>query len=181
MRERLPGFRGEYLWELEIAVRQLTALADGFPEDKYSWKPAEKARSVSEVFVHLAVGNFMLLDLLGVPAPGDLYPEIEEIPPGADRFAALVRGNDEMDRAIRDKEGVRQLLARSCDAVRRAMTDTSDFDLERTIFFFREQTTVRRGFLRALVHMHEHMGQLTGYIRMLGLPAPWPDWRPDRR
>jgi len=46
--------------------------------------------------------------------------------------------------------------------------------------FFFEQTTVRRIYLRALTHMHEHMGQLIAYTRAMGAPAPWPDWRTRR-
>lgn len=179
MSERLPGFRGEYLWELDIAERQLKALADAFPDELYSWKPAGTARSVSEVFVHLAAGNFMLLDLLGVPVPEDLYPGCAGAE-GPARFAALIQANDAMDHAVQGKQAVSELLTRSLNAVREGVTHSTDADLERPIFFFREQTTLRRGYLRALVHMHEHMGQLTGYIRMNGLPAPWLDWRPDR-
>ena len=122
----------------------------------------------------------MLLDLLGVPAPEDLYPEIVGAE-GPARFAALAKGNDAMDRTMCGKEAACDLLARSLNAIRESITTVTDANLERQIFFFREQTTVRRGYLRALVHMHEHMGQLTGYIRMNGLPAPWLDWRPDRR
>ena len=179
MSSRIPGFRGEYLWELEIAERQLTALADRFSEEQYSWKPTEKARSVSEVFVHTAAGNFMLLDLLGVPVPSDLYPNVSG--EGRERFVTLARGNDELDRTVRTKGAVRELLVRSLSAVRGSVTNLTDAEFEQPAFFFGEQTTRRRGYLRALVHMHEHMGQLIGYIRINGLAAPWPDWRPDRR
>ena len=176
---RIPGFRGEYLWELEIAERQLTALADAFPEEMYAWRPAESARSVSEVFAHIVAGNFMLLDLLGAPVPADLYPEVKG--EGRERFASLVKANDHMDQTIRDKETLRALLVRALSAVRQSVTNATDEQFEGPAFFFGEQSTVRRGHLRALVHMHEHMGQLMGYIRMNGLPVPWPDWRPDRR
>ena len=97
---------------------------------------------------------------------------------------ALMRLFPETMRWIRRclaRDTVRELLARSFSAVRSGVTNATDADFEQPTFFFREQTTVRRGYLRALVHMHEHMGQLTGYIRMLGMPAPWLDWRPDRR
>ena len=176
---RIPGFRGEYLWELDIAEHQLLALAEAFSEDLYGWKPSATSRSVSELLMHLATGNFMVMDVLGMPVPTDLYPNVSST--GMERFAALVKHNDEMDKTVRDKETVRALLARSLNAVRIAITKATDADLEQEVIFFREQTTVRRGYLRALVHMHEHMGQLIAYTRMTGSPAPWPDWRPDRR
>jgi hypothetical protein len=57
MKTRLPGFKGEYLWEFDIAERQLLALAEGFPAERYGWRTAETARSVNEVLVHLAAGS----------------------------------------------------------------------------------------------------------------------------
>jgi len=61
MTARIAGFRGEFLWELEIAIRQSVAMAEAIPPEKYDWCPDTKARTVSEVFVHVATGNFMLL------------------------------------------------------------------------------------------------------------------------
>jgi hypothetical protein len=46
---RLPGAKGEYLWEFDIAERQLLALAEAFPSKRYGWRSAETARSVREV------------------------------------------------------------------------------------------------------------------------------------
>ena len=43
MGTRFPGFKGEYLWEFDIAARQLSALAEAFPEARYRWRPAETA------------------------------------------------------------------------------------------------------------------------------------------
>ncbi len=48
-------------------------MAEAIPPEKYDWRPDAKARTVSEVFVHIATGNFMLLDVIGVGAPIDLY------------------------------------------------------------------------------------------------------------
>ena len=59
--------------ELEIVIRQSVAMAEAIPPEKYDWRPDTNARSVSEVFVHVATGNFMLLDAIGIPAPLDLY------------------------------------------------------------------------------------------------------------
>ena len=54
MGTRLPGFKGEYLWEFDIADRQLSALAEAFPAERYGWRTAETARSVSEILVYVA-------------------------------------------------------------------------------------------------------------------------------
>jgi hypothetical protein len=39
MGTRLPGFKGEYLWEFDIAERQLLALAQAFPSEPNSGVP----------------------------------------------------------------------------------------------------------------------------------------------
>jgi hypothetical protein len=67
------------------------------------------------------------------------------------------------------------------ESIRRNFAESDEQALERSIHFFGGETTVRRVYLRALVHMHEHMGQMIAYVRCMGMKAPWPDWRPDRR
>jgi uncharacterized damage-inducible protein DinB len=176
---RFPGFRGEFLWELEIAARQTVAMAETIAPDKYDWRPDAKARSVSEVFVHVATGNFLLLDAIGTSAPTDLYMQVPT--EGWERFSSLMRRNDELGATIRDKDAVVALLKRSLDAVHDSFHDVSDADLDRHLYFFGEETTVRRVYLRLLTHTHEHMGQMIAYLRFSGIAIPWPDWRPDRR
>jgi uncharacterized damage-inducible protein DinB len=176
---RIDGFRGEFLWELEIAERQMIALAEAIPADKYDWRPDEKARSVSEVFVHVAAGNFMLLDIVGTAAPADLYGQVPA--QGSEHFWGLVKRNDELEKNVQEKTAVIDILKRTLQAVRKSFTESTDDAFDKGQYFFGEQTTVRRVYLRQLAHMHEHMGQMIAYTRFMGMTAPWPDWRPDRR
>jgi uncharacterized damage-inducible protein DinB len=179
MTTRIAGFRGEFLWELEIATRQGVAVAEAIPPEKYDWRPDAKARSVSEVFVHVATGNFMLLDAIGVAAPMDLYGQVPAASP--ERFSGLIRRSDELAARICEKNAVVTLLKRSFEAVNQSFNQTSDAELDRHLHFFGEETTVRRVYLRLLAHAHEHMGQMIAYLRFNGIAPPWQDWRPDRR
>jgi len=179
MPHRISGVRGEFLWEWEIAERQLMQLARAFPTNAYEWRPNASARCISEILVHIACGTFMLLEQLGIHAPGDLFPDLPT--PTLEHFWAFLRRNDEMEQTLRDKDQILSLLARVFDSARDAVTRMDDTEMERALFFFKENTTVRRVFLRLLAHTHEHMGQLIGFMRMRGMSAPWPDWRPDRR
>jgi uncharacterized damage-inducible protein DinB len=176
---RLEGFRGEFLWELEIAARQLVALAEAFPAEKYDWRPDPKARSVSEVFVHVGAGIFMLLDLMGITAPADLYGQVPA--EGQEHFLGLIRSNDILEATVRDKAAVIGILKRALEAASQAMNQADGAHLEQRQQFFYEDTTVRRVYLRLLTHTHEHMGQMIAYLRFNGIGAPWQDWRPDRR
>jgi len=179
MKTRLPGFKGEYLWEFDIAERQLLALAEAFPAERYGWTTAETARSVSEVLVHLGAGSRTLLVLLGVEAAPDLYGKLED--ESAARIMAMVSRNESLEKSITDKAAVLALLRGSLEAVRTAFAEASDAELDRPEVFFGERTTVRRLYLRGLSHMHEHMGQLIAYARAMGMPAPWQGEREARR
>ena len=142
MSARLPGFKGEHLWEFDIAERQLLALAEAFPPENYGWRPAGTARSVSEVLAHVAGANFMLLGIVGVEAAPDLYGKLEgEIVP---RMMAMIAKNDRLEKSERDKAAVIALLRRSLDAVQTAFTQAPDFELDRQEIFFGERTTMRR-------------------------------------
>jgi uncharacterized damage-inducible protein DinB len=179
MSTRIAGFRGEFLWELEIAERQIVAIAECVPAEQYGWRPVAKARSFSEVFVHVATGNFMLLDVIAVTAPEDLYAQLPAA--GEERFRGLIRRNDELAAGVSKKEDVVGLLKRSLQAVAQAFEQASDSELERRLIFFGEETSVRRVYLRLLAHADEHMGQMTAYLRFNSIAPPWPDWRRDRR
>jgi len=179
MTTRIAGFRGEFLWELEIATRQSVAMAEAIPPEKYDWRPDTEARTVSEVLVHVATGNLMLLDVIGVAAPMDLYAQVPAA--GQERFSGLIRRNDELVASVREKSAVVALLKRSLQAVNQSFNQASDPELDRRLHLFGEETTVRRAYLRLLAHTHEHMGQIIAYLRCNGIAPPWPDWRPDRR
>lgn len=178
---RIAGFPGEFLWELDLATRHILGMAEAFPADAYDWYPDPRARSVSEVFVHVATGNYLLLDLVGVPAPADLYPHLPPAIPdpsaASDRFSALLRANDELVASIREKSEVIALLQPCFAAVDAAFRQTSDRDLDREVHFAGEPSTVRRVYLRLLAHNHEHMGQMTAYLRCNNIAPPWPEFR----
>lgn len=179
MSTRLPGFRGEYLWEYDIAEKQLLALAEAFPAERYGWRPAETARSVSEVLVHVGAGGRTLLALLGVKAEPDLYGNLEG--EGVALIMAMVTKNESLEKSMTDKADVLALLRKSLNGMRTAFTETSDGELDRPEVWFGESTTVRRLYMRAVCHLHEHMGQLIAYARAMGLPAPWQGEHEARR
>jgi hypothetical protein len=179
MPDRISGFRGEFLWEWDIVEHQLTQLANSYPPADYEWRPDATARGVSEIMVHISCGTFMLLECMGVRVPADLYAELPEQP--QERLWEIVRRNDELEHGLRQKDKVIPLLNRALQSARNTIELSDDAEIERSVIFFGENTTIRRVYLRLLAHSHEHMGQLIGYTRMRKMPAPWPDWRPDRR
>jgi hypothetical protein len=74
----LEGLWQGYDGEWGHVSRQLIALAEAIPADKYSWRPAPGVRSASEVFMHVAIENFSLLSVTGPPMPADLKEDMEK-------------------------------------------------------------------------------------------------------
>src|SRR5574338_340970 len=53
-REAALEVRKRFLMDLDTLQAKFLALADAFPADKYTWRPAPGVRSVGEAFMHVA-------------------------------------------------------------------------------------------------------------------------------
>ncbi len=145
------GWNGEF----DHAARQLVALAEATPADKFSFRPAPGIRSTAEVYMHVAVGNFWLLAQAGVKPGGPHWPQ--QIPPDAEK-------------KITNKAEVVRWLKDSMDAVRSGQPTV---DASKKVKFFGSEVPATNVLLRILVHNHEHMGQAIAYARMSGVTPPW--------
>ena len=152
--EAQPAGAGQgWLGEFEHASRQLLQLAEAIPAEKFAWRPAPGVRSISELYMHVAIGNYLLLGLAGVKPPVDL--------------ATLGK---EPEKSLTGKAEVIKFLQGSFDAVRAAYPTA---DKQKAVTFFGKDTTVDSVLLRLLVHNHEHMGQAIAYARINGIAPPW--------
>ena len=143
------GYDGEW----RHVSRQLIALAEATPEDKFSWRPAPGVRSTSEVYMHIALANFYLLSVTGPKIPDNM--------------------KEDMETSVKSKAEVIQWLKRSLDAVKEAHLKETPQDLQRKLKVNGRPTTADGMFLRIIVHDNEHMGQLIAYARMTGVKPPW--------
>jgi uncharacterized damage-inducible protein DinB len=144
------GYDGEW----GHVSRQLIALADAIPAEKYGWRPGPDVRSTGEVFTHIAGANFYLLSETGQKLPPD--------------FATV-----DVAKIAGDKAKVVEWLKRSLDAVKQAHAGIKPADLQRKVTIEGREATVDGIYLRILVHANEHMGQLVAYARMNGVVPPW--------
>jgi uncharacterized damage-inducible protein DinB len=148
-----PELGQGWIPELSLASRHLLQLAEATPAEKFTWRPAPGVRSISEVYMHLAAGNFWLLEQAGVTAPADA-PKMPK----------------DAEKRVTSKAEVIQWLRSSLDAVR---TGYESADRQKKVQFFGKETTSEMVFLRILVHINEHMGQSIAYARMNGVAPPW--------
>ena len=152
--EFLEGLGQGYAGEWTHASRQLVALAEAIPAEKYSWRPAAGVRSTGEVFMHIAGTNFFLLKRMGHKVPAD--------------FDSV-----DAEKVATDKAKVIDWLKRSLDAVREPHAAVTPAELKKKEKFFDHEATDEGIYLRLLVHANEHMGQLVAYARMNGVVPPW--------
>lgn len=146
--------RAEILAQIADAEKKLTALAEAMPADKFGWRPAEKVRSVGEVFMHVAGGNYFLPTFWGVKVPEGTKPREFE-PSGGDKAKVL------------------STMKASFEHLRNAIKNAPEADLGKMIKLFGEDATMRQAMMVSANHAHEHLGQSIAYARMNGVAPPW--------
>lgn len=127
-----------YLRECEVPSTQILRLAEAVPAEKYSWRPAPGVRSISEVYVHIAADNFLLLDMTGVKPPADLFPSL---PDRKTHNEAIVKRSTEFEKTMTEKRQVIDLLKRSFAAVHDNFSQSNDTNLNQSTEFFGNQIT----------------------------------------
>ena len=148
------GVRAEFLNELQTQQDKFTSLAQAIPADKYTWRPAEGVRSISEVFLHVAAANYNLTKLIGVQPPAGFK----------------VQG---YDKSTTDKTKIVPALQDAFAHMREAVVSMPDADLEKQVDLFGRKNTYRGVLLFILRHNAEHLGQAIAYARMNGVVPPW--------
>jgi peptidylprolyl isomerase len=149
----------ELLLPFDDLEDQVLKLARAVPEEKYGWRPGPGVRSFKEVFLHIALGNKLMLHILDAPSKDELYKEIE--------------ANEKSEKEALTKDQVIAKLTESFGVVRKTMTDASAGALSRDVQFFSHKTTMRGLLTEVDTHIAEHMGQLVAYCRMNGIVPPW--------
>jgi len=144
------GFRTEFLANLDEVQEKIVALAEATPAEKFAWRPAGDIRSISEVYMHIAGGNYFLATFLGVEPP---------------------KKDLDLEKNITKKAEVVAELKRSFDHLRTAAGRVDD--LEKPVKMFGNSTTNRGVLVTILSHLHEHLGQSIAYARMNGVAPPW--------
>ncbi|MGA3294707.1 MAG: DinB family protein [Candidatus Acidiferrales bacterium] len=147
------GFRQRAVIELKGVQQEIVSLAQAMPQEKYTWRPAEGVRSVSEVYLHMAGANFGLTAIAGAPpSPGFKFQGYEK--------------------STTDKAKIIEQLNQSFEYAEMSIGNMSDADLLKPLKF-QEFTSVGDVVFHIVAHAHEHLGQSIAYARMNGVVPPW--------
>lgn len=148
-----PTFKQVFVNRLDDTEKKLVSLAEAMPQEKYSWRPMEGVRSVSEVFMHEAGANYGFMAMMGVKPPA-----------GVDRNA---------EKTVTDKAKVVEALKASFAHVRDAVNGFTDADMAKSVKMFGMTLTQEEALFIMANHMHEHLGQAIAYARTNGIVPPW--------
>lgn len=147
------GIRAEIIQELNDAEEKVSSLAKDIPEAKYSWRPEEGVRSVSEVLMHVAGANYFILSFTGLKMPEGM--------------------TEDGEKKVTDKKEIIEFITKAYAYTRDKIMAMKDKDLEKMVDFFGTKITTRHLLVKMAGHNHEHLGQLIAYARMNGITPSW--------
>jgi len=147
------------LQELEQEAPTTRRLLERVPESRLAWRPHEKGRTLGDLAMHVATVPGSVAEFVSQPSPVQA-PEFAD-PPAPQTTLALLRVlDDSVAKANRILTG---------------MDDATATATWRLVAGERELMALpRAAFMRAIMlnHWYHHRGQLSVYLRFLGVPLP---------
>jgi uncharacterized damage-inducible protein DinB len=146
------------LHELEHESHTTRRVLERVPDGQLTWKPHEKARTLGQLALHVAMVPGAVAELFASPSPAQV-PQFND--PTLDRASELIPALDE------SLAKAKRVLGGMDDAT--AMSMWRLMNGEREIF-----AQPRAALLRSIMlnHWYHHRGQLTVYLRELGVAIP---------
>ena len=142
-----------FIADLDEMRDKFIGLAEAFPQDKYTWRPMDGVRSVSEVLMLIATEGYGF-------APTSLGAE-----------AAMSREETQELRAVTDKAQVIDHLTKGFAYAKTQLEAVDPATI--TGRFGRRERTAPEAVLGVTGDMHEHLGQLIAYARTNQIVPPW--------
>jgi uncharacterized damage-inducible protein DinB len=156
-----PVIVQEFLGQVDFMRGRVTQLAEAMPQSTYEWRPMDGVRSVSEVYLHVAFGNYICVTVSGGTVP-------EEV-----GFVMDFSKETEWDTQTTDKAAIMEKMNKSFDILKERIAALTEEDLNREVEVFGMKTSTRNFIISMIAHCHEHLGQSIAYARMNGVTPPW--------
>ncbi len=150
-------FIKDFLGQVDFVEGRILALNQAMAA-KESWRPAEDVRSVSETYLHIAFGNYILTKMMGFE------------PPAAANFSMDMK---KWDAQATDAAKINDILKASFDHVRAVAKKVTAEQMEKKVDLIGHEMSGRNVLITVLNHMHEHLGQSIAYARMNNVVPPW--------
>lgn len=146
------------LQELEQEAQTTRRVLERVPDDQLAWRPHQKARTLGELALHVATVPGGVAALVAAPSPAQA-PQFTD--PSPKSTSELIPALDE------SIAKAKSLLGSMDDATLMSMWTLMQG--ERELFAVPRVALVRSIMLN---HWYHHRGQLTVYLRELGVPIP---------
>lgn len=146
------------LQELEQEARTTRRVLERVPDDQLAWRPHKKARTLGELALHVAIVPGGVAELAAAPSPAQAPQFTDPSPKSASELIPA------LEQSIAK---AKKLLGGMDDAALVATWRLMQGDRE--LF-----AVPRAALLRSVMlnHWYHHRGQLTVYLRELGVPIP---------
>lgn len=151
--------RVQFLNDLDTLHAKFLALAEAIPAEKYSWRPAAGVRSVGEAFMHSA----------------SEFCTYAPVAFGAERSPVVGRGREGFQKfeAMSSKPEVLKHLEEGFTYTKKALGALPDSSIAGKRKLFGADRTIIETSFAVADDLHEHLGQLIAYSRMIGVTPPW--------
>jgi uncharacterized damage-inducible protein DinB len=146
------------LQELEQEAQTTRRVLGRVPDNQLTWRPHEKARTLGELALHVAIVPGAVAELVASPSPAQAPQFVDPTPKSASELLPA------LDQSIAKAKNV---LGGMNDAALMATWRMMRGDRE---LFAAPRAAVLRSVM--LNHWYHHRGQLTVYLRQLGVPIP---------
>ena len=154
-KEAAAVLKASFIADLDGLKAKFVGLAEAFPQDKYTWRPMEGVRSVSEVLVLAASEGYAFVPTSFGGKPGATREEMAAMRTLTDKAKLIEHLNKAFAHAKSELEaidpatmtGKRQVMGKSASAIDAAIAIGGD--------------------------LHEHLGQMIAYARVNKIVPPW--------
>jgi hypothetical protein len=154
-KEAAAEVKAQFLADLETMRGKFIGLAEAFPQDKYTWRPMEGVRSVSEVFMLAAMEGYGFI-------PNGFGGKPQPFPGGQPAAAKVTDKKEVIDHLTKGFAYAKAQL----EAI-----DPATLTGKRTLMGQPRSTTQIALLIGG--DLHEHLGQMIAYARMNKIVPPW--------
>jgi uncharacterized damage-inducible protein DinB len=146
------------LQELEQEAQTTRRVLERVPGSQLAWRPHEKARTLGQLALHVAIVPGGVAELIASPSPAQAPTFTDPSPESASELVPA------LEQSIAK---AKRVLGGMDDAA--LMATWRMMQGERELFAVPRVALLRSVMLN---HWYHHRGQLTVYLRQLGLPVP---------
>jgi hypothetical protein len=156
-KESAAVVKAAFLADLDTLQTKFLGLAEAFPQDKYTWRPMEGVRSVSEVLMLAAMEGYSFIPNSFGAKPAQLGSR--------DEMAKL--------RTLSDKAQVIDHLKKGFAHGKTELTALDPATLTGKRQVMGQSMSEVETVLAIGGDLHEHLGQMIAYARMNKIVPPW--------